>query len=106
MKTRQKRVTEKIKEFHHTSSHSITTGTRNGPGKLVVEFYDLISIWGDSSFSKSLTFTVESADNSDEPHELDSSTEKDAPWNQTTQNSFRGSKVIMMMLMVMMMVES
>ena len=66
VKTGYKRVTEKIKERRH----AITTRTRNGPGKLVLEFYDnLIQVWGGSSSTKSLTFGVRSVDNSDNPEE-------------------------------------
>ena len=95
IKTRHNKVTEKFKELRQIFSRTITTGTQYGSGKVVVEFDDLISIWGGSSSTKPLTFGVKNADNSvnpekhaavNEPEELDNSTEEDVQWNQTTQN--------------------
>ena len=40
---------EKIKEIRQNFSNAITTGTRSGSGKLVLENYDkLVQIWGGS----------------------------------------------------------
>ena len=56
------RVMEKIKELRQKFSHAVTTGSRSGPGKLVMEFYDvMIKIWRGSPSTEPLSFGVQSS---------------------------------------------
>ena len=56
------RVMEKIKELRQKFSNAVTTGSRSGSGKLVMEFYDvMVKIWGGSPSTEPLSFGVESS---------------------------------------------
>ena len=51
------RVEEKLKEIRQSFSKAVTTGSRSGSGKLVLEHYDqLVQIWGGSPATEPLTF--------------------------------------------------
>ena len=53
---------EKIKELRQKFSHAVTTGSRSGPGKLVMEFYDvMVKIWRGSPSTEPLSFGVQSS---------------------------------------------
>jgi len=56
------RVMEKIKELRQKFSNAVTTGSRSGSGKLVMEFYDvMVKIWGGSPSTEPLSFGVQSS---------------------------------------------
>ncbi|PFX13472.1 hypothetical protein AWC38_SpisGene22439 [Stylophora pistillata] len=56
------RVMEKIKELRQKFCNAVTTGSRSGSGKLVMEFYDVIvKIWGGSPSTEPLSFGVQSS---------------------------------------------
>eukprot|EP00112_Aurelia_sp_Birch-Aquarium-sp1_P021635 Seg5878.1 transcript_id=Seg5878.1/GoldUCD/mRNA.D3Y31 product="hypothetical protein" protein_id=Seg5878.1/GoldUCD/D3Y31 len=53
---------EKIKELQQKFSHAVTAGSRSGPGKLVLEFYDdVVNIWGGSASTEPLQYGRESS---------------------------------------------
>ena len=48
---------EKLKEIRQSFSKAVTTGSRSGSGKIVLEHFDqLVQIWGGSPATESLTF--------------------------------------------------
>ena len=56
------RVMEKIKELRQKFSNAVTTGSRSGSGKLVMELYDvMVKIWRGSPSTEPLSFGVESS---------------------------------------------
>ena len=58
---------EKIKELRQRFSQAITTGTRSGSGKMVMQFYDLmVQIWGGSPATEPLAFGVQSSSSNQE----------------------------------------
>jgi hypothetical protein len=65
------RVQEKLKEIRQNFSKAVTTGSRSGSGKIVLEHYDqLVQIWGGSPATKPLAFgtsTDEVNSNDDTP---------------------------------------
>ena len=59
-------VMEKIKELRQKFSNAVTSGTRSGPGRLVLEFYDvMVQIWGGSPSTEPLPLGVESSERSE-----------------------------------------
>ena len=51
------RVQEKLKEIRQSFSKAVTTGSRSGSGKIVLEHFDqLVRIWGGSPATEPLTF--------------------------------------------------
>ena len=51
------RVQEKLKEIRQNFSKAVTTGSRSGSGKIVLEHYDqLVQIWGGSPATEPLIF--------------------------------------------------
>ena len=51
------RVQEKLKEIRQSFSKAVTTGSRSGSGKIVLEHFDqLVQIWGGSPATEPLTF--------------------------------------------------
>ena len=61
------RVQEKIKHLRQKFSNAVTSGTRSGSGKMVMEFYDvMVKIWGGSPATEPLQFGVQSAEKEDE----------------------------------------
>ena len=56
-----KRVKEKIKSIRQDYSKAVTTGRRSGSGKVVLEFYDDLSmLWGGSPATEPLPFGLDS----------------------------------------------
>ena len=54
------RIHQKIKEIRQNFAKAVTSGTRSGSGRLVLEFYDeLVMIWGGSPASEPLHFGVD-----------------------------------------------
>ena len=52
---------EKIKEIRQNFSNAVTTGTRSGSGKLVLEHYDkLVQIWDGSPATEPLSCGISS----------------------------------------------
>ena len=65
------RVMEKIKELRQKFSNAVTTGSRSGSGKLVMEFYDvMVKIWGGSPSTEPLSFGVQSSVPNDHEKQL------------------------------------
>ena len=68
--SQRKELVEKVKsekalikkELRQKFSNAVTTGSRSGSGKLVMEFYDvMVKIWGGSPSTEPLSFGVESS---------------------------------------------
>ena len=52
---------EKIKELRQKFTNAVTQGTRSGSGKLMLEYYELSSIWGGLASTTPLPFGRESS---------------------------------------------
>ena len=71
------RVQEKLKEIRQNFANAVTTGSRSGSGKIVLEFFDqLKKIWGGSPSTEPLSCGV-STDGLNDENESD--TEPDVP---------------------------
>jgi hypothetical protein len=87
------RIQEKIKSLRQKFSTAVTSGTRSGSGKMVMEFYDImVQIWGGAPASEPLPFGVQSTEQSDNQivDELDSDAELERSLLEdeaTTRNS-------------------
>lgn len=76
IKVGHKRIMEKTKELRQKFSHSVTTGSRSGSGKLVMEFYDdLKTIWGGSASTNPLPFGIDNHDHEKSNHPVDNVTD-------------------------------
>ncbi len=53
-------IHQKLKEIRQNFARAVTSGTRSGCGKIVIEFYDdLVLIWGGSPSTEQLPFGVD-----------------------------------------------
>ncbi|KAJ7387351.1 hypothetical protein OS493_004342 [Desmophyllum pertusum] len=61
------RIQEKLKEIRQNFANAVTTGSRSGSGKIVLEFFDqLKQIWGGSPSTEPLSCGVSTDDFNDE----------------------------------------
>ena len=57
------RIQEKLKEIRQNFSHAVTTGSRSGSGKIVLEFFDqLKQIWGGSPSTQPISSGISTND--------------------------------------------
>ena len=56
------RVLEKIKDIRQRFSTAVTTGSRSGSGKIILEYYDkLVLVWGGSAAVEPLNYRIDSS---------------------------------------------
>ncbi|KAJ7369725.1 hypothetical protein OS493_036884 [Desmophyllum pertusum] len=61
------RIQEKLKEIRQNFANAVTTGSRSGSGKIVLEFFDqLKQIWGEVHLQRPLSCGVSTDDFNDE----------------------------------------
>ena len=78
------RIQEKLKEIRQDFSKAVTSGSRSGSGKIVLQFYDqLVQIWGGSPATEPLAFgtSTDGMNNATNPEAPPSSEEEDCDDN-------------------------
>ena len=83
------RVMKKIKELRQKFSNAVTTGSRSGSGKLVMEFYDvMVKMWEGSQSTEPLSFGVETS----VPHDHEKQLDKENASNTSSDLSFQADQ--------------